>query len=67
MVSDRLLAGLSKQMLVLLTELSILQADGAVLMPRCVKFLLGQCEGVIGLPNFILKARVFVDGYSSSA
>jgi hypothetical protein len=66
-VTNGLLASLCKQMLILFTELSILQADGTVLMPRCVKLLLGNGEGVVRLANLILETRVFVDGYIRSA
>jgi hypothetical protein len=54
-------------MLILFTELSILQADGTVLVPRCVKLLLGNGEGVVRLANLILETRVLVDGYIRSA
>lgn len=53
-VTNGLLASLGKQMLILFTKLSILQADGAVLVPRCVKLLLGNGKGVVRLANLIL-------------
>lgn len=67
MVTDGLLASLGKQMLILFAKLSIFQADSTVLVPRCVKLLLGNGQGVVGFANLILQTRILVDGYKGSA
>ena len=46
MVTNGLLACLGKEMLILLSELSILQSDGAILMSRCIEFLLRNSQGM---------------------
>ena len=46
MMTNGLLTGLSEEMLILLSELGVFQADGAVLMSRCIQLLLRNREGM---------------------
>lgn len=57
-----LLASLGEQVLVLLTQLGVLQANRAVLVARRIELLLCDGQGVVGLADLVLETGVLVDG-----